>query len=277
MPSTVGCSTLSVISLSRSSHTSGVGQNAPMPPVLGPLSSSYALLWSCAGSRGSTVYPSERPNTLTSGPSSFSSMTTSSPASPNTLPSRHSLRAAMASSFVSGTTTPLPAARPDALTTTSNGLSLMYLMAASSSPTPLKLLNSAVGTLYLAMKSLQKALEPSNRAAALEGPNTLMPAAWSASTMPSTSGCSGPTATRSTPFALQKSMTSWKPLVGDRSNLTFLIVTRPTWTSCVPPLPGATQTAPTCLDCASFHAKVCSRPPLPITKHVLPKLLEMTP
>ncbi len=42
-----------------------------------------------------------------------------------------------------------------------------------------------------------KPLEPSSAAAAAVGPKALMPAASSRSTSPSTSGCSGPTTTKS--------------------------------------------------------------------------------
>jgi hypothetical protein len=52
-----------------------------------------------------------------------------------------------------------------------------------------------------------KALEPSSCAAAAVGPNAVTPAAASESTSPSTSGCSGPTITKSICFSRQKSMT----------------------------------------------------------------------
>jgi hypothetical protein len=58
--------------------------------------------------------------------------------------------------------------------------------------------------LYFAQMSLVKPLEPSSRAAAADGPNTLMPPARSASASPATSGASGPTTTRPTPLTLQK-------------------------------------------------------------------------
>ena len=51
------------------------------------------------------------------------------------------------------------------------------------------------------------AFEPSSCAAAAVGPNAVMPASARLSASPSTSGCSGPTSTNSTPFCLQKSMT----------------------------------------------------------------------
>ena len=53
------------------------------------------------------------------------------------------------------------------------------------------------GCRLAAHSSLVKALEPSSRAAARLGPKALMPAAARSSTMPATSGASGPTTTRS--------------------------------------------------------------------------------
>ncbi len=66
---------------------------------------------------GLTVLPSVKASSVHSGPVSISSMTTVLPAAPNA-PSKHSCTACRASSSVSATTTPLPAARPSALTTT---------------------------------------------------------------------------------------------------------------------------------------------------------------
>lgn len=56
----------------------------------------------------------------------------------------------------------------------------------------LKVLYWAVGMLWRSMSCLAKSLEPSILAAALDGPNALMPAAAKSSTMPSISGTSGP-------------------------------------------------------------------------------------
>ena len=46
-------------------------------------------------------------------------------------------------------------------------------------------------------------------------------------------------------------------LIATFSNLSSVVV---------PALPGATKTCETFADCAAFHAKACSRPPLPKTK-----------
>ena len=57
----------------------------------------------------------------------------------------------------------------------------------------------AVGMPCRAQNALVNAFEPSSRAAAALGPNALIPAARSRSTIPSTRGNSGPTTTRSIP------------------------------------------------------------------------------
>ena len=57
-------------------------------------------------------------------------------------------------------------------------------------------------------RSLVKPFEPSSRAAALLGPNALMPAASRSSTMPAASGTSGPTTTKIDALAWQKAITA---------------------------------------------------------------------
>src|SRR5439155_1117969 len=88
-----------------------------MPPVLGPVSPSLARLWSCAGGRGVTVWPSVKAITVSSSPSRNSSITTRDPASPNALRSSMARTASRASAWVAATTTPFPCASPSALTT----------------------------------------------------------------------------------------------------------------------------------------------------------------
>ena len=51
-----------------------------MPPVFGPVSPSPTRLKSWAGSNGTAVSPSQTTNSDTSGPSRYSSITTSWPA-----------------------------------------------------------------------------------------------------------------------------------------------------------------------------------------------------
>ena len=66
---------------------------------------------------GTTVSPSAKASTVTSGPTMHSSMTTVEPEAPNLPPSIMSRTAAFASSTVAATVTPLPRARPSALMT----------------------------------------------------------------------------------------------------------------------------------------------------------------
>jgi hypothetical protein len=87
-----------------------------MPPVFGPVSPSPTRLWSCEVASGSTCSPSTITMKLASSPSRNCSTTTVSPALPR-LPANMASMAAIASSAVGAMTTPLPAARPSALTT----------------------------------------------------------------------------------------------------------------------------------------------------------------
>ena len=70
---------------------------------------------------GFTVVPSVKDRTETSGPSRYSSITILSPLFPNFLSSMISRTAPQASSRVIATVTPLPSARPSALTTVGIG------------------------------------------------------------------------------------------------------------------------------------------------------------
>ena len=97
-----------------------------------------------------------------------------------------------------------PAARPLVFTTMGAPHCAMKALAAAGS---VNASYCAVGILYLRHRPFINALEPSSCAAAAVGPNAVMPAAASASTKPSTSGCSGPTSTKSTRFSRQKAMT----------------------------------------------------------------------
>jgi hypothetical protein len=54
------------------------------------------------------------------------------------------------------------------------------------------------------MISLEKIFEPSSWAPCLSGPKTGSPSAWKASTMPATSGASGPTTVSSTALSLDE-------------------------------------------------------------------------
>src|SRR5690606_10571456 len=92
------------------------------------------------------------------------------------------------------TSTPLPAASPSSLTTYGDPVASRAASTPAGSVTGTQL---AVGTPAAAITSLAKALEPSIRAAAADGPNTAKPASRSVSDTPATNGTSGPTTTRS--------------------------------------------------------------------------------
>ena len=86
-----------------------------MPPVFGPASPSSRRLWSWLVAMGSALWPSHMTMKLASSPCRNSSITTRDlpPSSPGSM----APMAACASVSVIATTTPLPAARPSALTT----------------------------------------------------------------------------------------------------------------------------------------------------------------
>ena len=88
-----------------------------MPPVFGPASPSRRRLWSCDVASGSTCVPSTIAMKLASSPSRNSSMTTTRRRPGRSGPANMSSAACTASSVVAQITTPLPAARPSALTT----------------------------------------------------------------------------------------------------------------------------------------------------------------
>mmetsp|Transcript_63382 Transcript_63382/g.166006 ORF Transcript_63382/g.166006 Transcript_63382/m.166006 type:complete len:312 (-) Transcript_63382:531-1466(-) len=270
MPSMVGLR-ISCLMRSRSAAlTVGVGAKAPMPPVLGPSSQSKMRLWSCAGGSTAMWVPSVRQRMEHSGPAIFSSSTISMPASPIVPFSRKSRTAALASSRLVGTMTPLPAARPLALTTTSKGASSMYFRAAARLSLPLKFLYAAVGMPWRAMKSLAKALEASICEAAFDGPKTAMPFSLRTSTMPSASMTSGPTTTIETFSSWQKATTSAKsgPLTSSTCGMSGALPASLAFTASaamVPPLPGATYTQLTSTEAAILPAKACSRAPDPST------------
>mmetsp|Transcript_28286 Transcript_28286/g.92332 ORF Transcript_28286/g.92332 Transcript_28286/m.92332 type:complete len:213 (-) Transcript_28286:178-816(-) len=169
--------------------------------------------------------------------------------------------ASNASSCVCATTTPLPAARPSALTTIGAPSAAMYALA---STVFVKRLYLAVGMSYLAHRSFMKPLEPSRTAAPASGPKVGTPAAVSASPRPATSGASGPITTNPTPSSSQKRTTAaWSFTSSDGTD------SMPS-SCCVPPFPGTAHTRSHCGDCRIFHASACSRPPFPTTSTFAP-------
>src|SRR5580704_1824657 len=105
-------------------------------------------------------------------------------------------------------------------------------------------------------KSLVNAFEPSRRAAACEGPKQARPAAVNRSTMPATSGPSGPTMVSA---AAWRTANSSKPSMSSAGMSTLQTL----GSSAVPAFPGATNTCETRGECAHFQASACSRPPPP--------------
>ena len=70
-----------------------------MPPVLGPVSPSPTLLWSCAFARGIAVTPSHKAKKLASTPSKYSSIKIVLPASPKNPLNELSIAVIASSSF----------------------------------------------------------------------------------------------------------------------------------------------------------------------------------
>jgi hypothetical protein len=101
-----------------------------------------------------------------------SSITTDAPAAPKA-PPRMSSMAACASASVVATITPLPAARPSALTTIGAPVASIWAWAEAAS---VKRAQDAVGAPQASQTSFVKVLELSSRAAAFRGPNTRKPA-----------------------------------------------------------------------------------------------------
>ena len=106
-----------------------------------------------------------------SSPSKNSSITTLLPAVPKVLSLKILSNACFASSIFWQIITPLPAAKPSALTTVGKLVSFRYSTELSKLSNDLYL---AVGILYLTKKSLEKVFEPSNCAACFDGPNVLI-------------------------------------------------------------------------------------------------------
>ena len=116
--------------------TTGAGEYAPIPPVFGPVSPSPAALWSWEDASATASPPPTAQMKLASSPARNSSTTILRPASPNARPESISPAAASASSSECATTTPLPAARPSALTTIGAPCPRMWEAAASMEVNP---------------------------------------------------------------------------------------------------------------------------------------------
>ncbi len=191
---------------------------------------------------------------LHSGPLKHSSSKTRLPASPNA-PLKHAFMASFASATVCATTTPLPAAKPSAFTTTGAPISSNACKACASLVASLY---AAVGMLCLLMNCLAKSLLPSSLAPVAAGPNTAIHSARNTSATPATSGASGPITTRSACTLRARSSTS-SPLFM-LTPLTFSPRTA------VPPLPGAIISRSHLGLLRRAQANACSRPPEPNSK-----------
>ena len=219
----------------------------PIPPLFAPVSPSPIRFQSQASGSGRTSPPAAIAIADTSRPASRSSITS--------FPNRgiRSSTARCASSMSSGTTTPLPAAKPSALTTgRSAGPSISsHLCAAFAS---VKTSPPAWGAPAAAITSLAKAFDDSIRAAAADGPKVGTPAARKRSASPSASGSSGPITARSTLCSLAACA------IPSRS---IAAIGRFSPSAAVPALPGA-QTSPLHSGLReTAQASACSRPPPP--------------
>ncbi len=106
----------------------------PMPPVFGPLSPSYALLWSCTAGLDASAFPSTNAWTVNSSPTRRSSITTC-PFSRR--PLTYSLAPSL-STWSPTTFTPFPPVRPAGLTTAPFSNPSINSHASSASPNTLK-------------------------------------------------------------------------------------------------------------------------------------------
>ena len=257
MPAIAGTMTSRMMRACTVGVTTGAGEYAPMPPVFGPASPSPSRLWSWLDASASACAPSAITMKLASSPSRKSSMTTRAPAPPIALPASIASIAACASASSVATTTPLPAARPSALTTIGAPRASTYACAAAAS---VNVRYAAVGMPWRAMNAFAKSFELSSRAAARVGPKMRRPAALKRIDDAGRQRRLGtddrqrrPTRAARTRRASAMSSIGTLTRSGSRA---------------VPALPGATNTFATRGDCATFHASACSRPPPPTIEHV---------
>src|SRR3989344_2991903 len=226
--------------------TNGSGYIAPIPPVILPVSPSPTRLWSREAGNSTKSVPAHTAWMDTSGPSRKSSITTSLPWC-----EKISRSASSASCTLRQIVTPLPNTSALSLTTIGAPRSRTYAVADGSSE---NVLNCAVGTPAFSIKVFEKTFDDSICAAALVGPNIFSPATLNTSTIPRSSGFSGPTTVSAISFSCANA----------RSFPTSVAAISTFSPHCdVPPFPGAMYNFPIRGDCESFHASACSRPPLP--------------
>ena len=190
-----------------------------------------------------------------------SSISTWAPASPKMFSSSIAVIAASASGSVMATTTPLPAARPEAFTTTGAPNSRAAARAVS---TVVCIDARAVGTPASRISALANALDVSICAAAAVGPNTGIPCAMQASASPAASGASGPTITAST---CSSCASRTRPATSDADVDTQVA------SAAMPGLPGAASSVASGISCLMRHARACSRPPPPTSRSFMARNL----
>ena len=197
-----------------------------------------------------TFFPSVSAKTESSSPSIHSSTTTWQPASPNAWPESMPRTASTASSVVRHITTPLPAARPDAFTTTFPSAERTYASAAARS---VKQAKAAVGMPWRCISPFAKALLLSISAAPMQGPKAQSPCAWKWSTIPAASGASGPTTVRSTAFPSAHPASDWCSSASSGSEVA----------PSIPPFALVTKNSASGASRRSFQSSALSRPPFP--------------
>jgi exodeoxyribonuclease VII large subunit len=109
---------------------------------------------------------------------------------------------------------------------------------------------------YFVQISFMKPFEPSSSAAAARGPNAFMPFSSSRSTSPITSGCSGPTTTRSTASRVENSTSA---------SISSAAMATHSASWAIPALPGAHHSLSQSGEAAMAQHSECSRPPDPTT------------
>ena len=224
-----------------------------MPPVLGPWSSSKTRLKSWAGARGTTVLPSHRQNSETSGPSRNSSTTTTAAV----LGQARLARGPAPPSRSFGDDDALARGEPVVLddvgrTQRVEGVGDLVEGGADAGQR-----GRHVGRCHDLLGEGLAALEPGGLGRRPEDQRS--PPSRTTSATPATSGASGPITTRSTVCRLASSTIPSPSRTPPGSASQSAIAS-------IPGLPGATITASTSGSAPRALTMACSRAPEPITR-----------
>ena len=195
----------------------GVGETAPMPPVIGPSSPSWTVLWSSAGASGVTLLAVDERHQRRLAPDEE---LLDHHAPPGVAEARSPTSIARTLALGLGR-----AARDDHALAGGQPVGLDDQRARRRSRTAASMNSSASGSLreraerrgrhpWRAISSLANAFEPSISAAAREQPNTARPRSRSRSASPATSGASGPTTDEIDASRASASSASLTDLVG---------------------------------------------------------------